>query len=93
MSKPPNLIPSQQLNVALPLSVYMQLTAYLYSDLEMRVPHGAYSRFLSELIRGFFAAERLDLAPFANSDVGAFIVSGSPQALAVLKATLKGELS
>jgi hypothetical protein len=93
MSKPPNLIPSQQLNVALPLPVYVQLTAHLYSDLEQRVPHGAYSRFFTELLRDFFGQQQFDLAPFAASDPGAFIVNGSPEAISVLEHTLKGEIN
>ena len=93
MSKPPNLIPSQQLNVALPLPLYTQLTVHLYSDLEQRVPHGAYSRFFSDLLRSYFGQQQLDLAPFAATDPGTFVVSGSPEALAVLEHTLKGELN
>ena len=93
MPKRPNIIPSQQLNLALPLPVYTQLTAHLFSELENRVPHGAYSRFMVELIRGHFTAKHLDLAPFMNGDPGAFIVSGSPEAIAALERTLKGELA
>lgn len=93
MGKHANLIPSQQLNVALPLPIYVQLSAHLFSDLEQRVPHGAYSRFLTERIREYFTQQHLDLAPFAASDPGAFIVSGAPEVIKVLEHTLKGELS
>ncbi len=92
MAKHPNLIPSQQLNVALPLPLYVQLSAHLYSDLEQRVPHGAYSRFMIDLLRSYFTAKHLDLAPFAGSDPGAFVVSGSPEAITTLEHTIKGEL-
>ena len=89
MPKPKNIIPSQQLNVALPLPLYMQLGAYLYSDLEQRVPHGAYSRFMINLLRGFFTQTQLDLAPYLASDPGAFIVSGSPEAVEALRLMLE----
>lgn len=92
MSKRASIIPSQQLNVALPLPLYTQLSAYLYSDLEQRVPHGAYSRFLIELLRRRFTERSLDLAPFAASAPGAWIVYGSPEAIAALTKTLKGEI-
>lgn len=92
MAKPPNIIPSQQLNVALPLPLYTQLSAHLYSDLEGRVPHGAYSRFFIDLLRGYFSAQHLDLAPFAASEPGAWTVSGSPEAIAALQRTLKGDI-
>ena len=88
MAKHPNLIPSQQLNVALPQPLYVQLCAHLFSDLEQRVPHGAFSRFLTDRLREYFTAEHLDLAPFINSDIGAFVVNGSPEAITALKERL-----
>ena len=93
MSRRPNLIPSRLLNVALPEDVLGRLALHLYSDLEQRVPHGAYSRFLTERIREHFAAQYLDLAPWTNADPGAFIVSGPPEAIALLKRALTGDLS
>lgn len=93
MSKRPNIIPSQQLNVALPLPIYSRLSAHLFSELEGRVPHGAYSRFLVNLLQQFFSRRELDLAPFLNCDPGAFVVSGTPEAIAALGHALKGELN
>ena len=55
MAKTPNLIPSKQLNVALPLPLMTRLATHLYSDLEGRVPHGAYSRFLIDLLQVHFS--------------------------------------
>ena len=92
MSKRPNIIPSQQLNVALPLPLYSKLSAHLYSDLEQRVPHGAYSRFLIDLLQQFFSQSQLDLAPYVGTDPGAFCVSGSPEAITVLQSIFRGEL-
>ena len=86
--KRPNIIPSQQLNVALPLPLYTQLSMHLYSELEGRVPHGAYSRFLIEMLRGYFSEARVDLAPWAGSAPGAFIISGPPEAVVALKGLL-----
>lgn len=91
MARPPNLVPSQQLNLALPLPVFTQLTAHLYSPLEERVPHGAYSRFLVDLLREYFTSAQLDLAPFLATDPGAFIVSGSPEAIGELTRLLTKE--
>jgi len=89
MGKRPNLIPSQQLNVALPMPLYVQLSAHLYSDLEGRVPHGAFSRFLVDLLRARFTEQYLDLAPYVDSPAGAFQVAGSPEAIAALKRRLE----
>ncbi len=92
VAKTKNIIPSQQLNVALPLPSYTQLSAHLFSVLEGRVPHGAYSRFITERIREYFASKHLDLAPFTRDDPGVFVVSGTPEAIEQLEKALKGEL-
>lgn len=89
MSRRPNPVPSQQLNVALPLPVFTQLSMHLYSELEQRVPLGAYSRFLTDLIRQHFTVGHLDLAPFLGTTPGAFIISASPEAIAALEAHLR----
>jgi len=90
MPKPPNLIPSKQLNVALPLPEFTQLMLHLNSDLEGRVPHGAYSRFLTDLLREYFSREQVDLGPFISPDIpaGLYIVSGSPETIGALKRIL-----
>ncbi len=54
MPKPRNIIPTQLLNVAIPLPSHTRLTLHLYSELEQRVPHGAYSRFITERLDEFF---------------------------------------
>ncbi len=88
MSRKANLIPSKQLNVALPMPLYTQLALALYSDLEQRVPYGAFSAFLSERVREYFTHQHLDLAPFLGSESGALIVSGTPEAIAALRSKL-----
>ena len=92
MSRRPNIVPSIMLNVALPAPVHTALTLHLFSELEGRVPLGAYQRFLCERIQEFFRHRRLDLAPWAGTDPGAFVVSGAPEALCVLEKALKGEI-
>lgn len=92
MSKRPSIVPSQQLNVALPSPLYTQLSLHLFSELEGRVPHGAYSRFLIDLLRRRFNERSLDLAPWAASAPGAWVLYGSPEAIVALTKTLKGEI-
>ena len=89
MSKRPNLVPSQPLNTVIPLPVYTALCSHLYSELEGRVPHGAFSRFLTELLRKFFSERHLDLAPYLGCAPGALQVSGSPEAILELQQRLK----
>lgn len=88
--KRPNAIPSQPLNVALPLPLYTQLGAHLYSDLEGRVPHGAYSRFMINLLQSHFSQRQLDLAPFAGTAPGGAVIQGSPEAITLLQRLLEG---
>ena len=89
MSRRPNTVPTVPLNTVLPLDVYTRLTSQLYSDLEGRVPHGAYSKFLTELIRAAFSEKSLDLAPWLGSAAGALQVRGTPEAITHLKELLK----
>jgi len=84
MAKHANIIPSKQLNVALPLPLYLKLSAHLYSDLECRVPHGAYSRCLIDLLQMHFAERSLDLAPFTGSEPGMLQVTGTVEAIEAL---------
>lgn len=86
MSRRPNLIPSVKLTTTLPLPIHSQLTAYLYSELENRVPLGAYQEFISTAVREFFDHKSLDLAPYiSGATPGAFVVRGTPEAILALK--------
>ena len=92
MSRRPNVVPPQLLNLSLPLDVHSKLTLHLYSELEQRVPHGAYSRFIQERIREYFEHKQLDLASWANTDQGIFIVTAPSETIATLKLLLAGDL-
>ena len=89
MSRPKNTIQTVVLNVALPAAEHARMTLHLYSDLEQRIPHGAFSRFLSDRLREYFNSERLDLAPYANVDAGGLLVSGTPEAIEQLREMLE----
>lgn len=84
----PNIIASSLINLALPSDVRGRLDLHLYSELEARIPVGAYQRFFVERIREFFSQEELDLAPYLNVPVGAMIVKGPRQSLKALKERL-----
>ncbi len=55
--KPPNTIPPTRLEVYIPADIRARMDLHLYSSVEGRVPHGAYKKFLCELIREFFAKQ------------------------------------
>jgi hypothetical protein len=51
MSKPPRTDPPTYLKISLPESLRNELDVLLYSPLQARVPHGAYSTFFETLAR------------------------------------------
>ncbi len=90
MGRRPLIVPTVLLHVALPLDVHTKLTAHLFSELEGRVPKGAYQTFLTEHLREIFAGKSLDLAPYvAGASPGAFVVKGSVEAILALKYRLE----
>ena len=89
MGRRPHVIPSTQLNLAVPEDLFAKLTLHLYSELEGRVPHGSYSRFLCERIREYFTHQHLELAPYVGSEPGALSIQGRPEAIAAIKRALE----
>lgn len=91
MPRPRSLTPKVSLEVQLSELTHTRLTLYLFSEIEARVPLGDYSRFVEARVREYFDHQHLDLAPFTSEPAGAFVVSGSPEAIATLTKTLKGD--
>jgi hypothetical protein len=54
MPRKPNIIPSIRLGTTIPEDLRAKLDLYLFSEIEGRVPQGAYQRFICERIREFF---------------------------------------
>lgn len=52
--RPPKIMRPVKLSTVLPEDLRAKLDIHLYSAVEGRVPHGAYSKFLSERVREFF---------------------------------------
>lgn len=88
MSRQRSLNPTKTLNVAMPGALYDQLDALLYSELEQRVPYGAYRDFITTRLREYFTQTHLDLAPYLGNRAGVWVVSGTPEAIAELKRRL-----
>ena len=51
MPKPKSIDPGISKNISIPESVVAQVDALLFSATEARVPHGAYSRLITMLLR------------------------------------------
>lgn len=89
MSRPINLIPCVPLKTHLPIDLRTRLDLHLFSEVEGRVPKGAYQRLLTKLLTQFFEGRTLDLAPYVSALPEVYVVSGTPQTLEVLKTRLE----
>lgn len=76
-------------NLHLPETLRARLDIELFSELEGRVPHGAYQRFFSERLVEHFNSKRLDLAPFLGTEPGAAVVRGPAEIIDRLKSHLE----
>lgn len=88
MTRRRNIVPSIQLNVALPEDIHDRMTLHLYSELEGRVPFGSYQRFLVERIKEYFSRSELDLAPWIGVSEGVYVVTGPKPTVEVLTKAL-----
>ena len=89
--RPPALRRTRNLTTALDEELLTRLDLHLFSEVEGRVPKGAYQSFLHARLREFFDSISLDLAPFAGSLPGTQTVRGSTLAIEVLSTLLKGK--
>lgn len=88
MTRRSNVIPSHRLSLWVPEDLKARLDLALFSDLEGKVPFGAYTTFYSELLRARLDTIELDLSPFTGTQPGALVVRGSPGAIDKLKELL-----
>jgi hypothetical protein len=87
MSRPPSIIPSSRINLAIPEDLRMKLDILLFSEVEGRVPKGAYQEFFSTRIREFFGWRRLSLEPFGYPQ--GFFITGPKEMLEYIEQSLK----
>lgn len=85
----PALSPTRALNTTLDEGLLAKVDLVLYSEVEQRVPKGAYQRFLSKLIRRFFEWRELDLAPYVGALPGTYVITASPETIDVLRRKLE----
>lgn len=88
MPRKPAVVRPSLIHMSIPEDVRAKLDLYLYSDLEGRVPRGAYQKFFTERIQEFFGWRRMDLAPYGLPP--GFFVSGPREMLDHLETHLKG---
>jgi hypothetical protein len=87
----PAIEPSIPTNIALPEGLRTRLDLILHSEVEGRVPKGAYQRFFSERLVEFFNQRQLDLSPYLGSLPGERVVRADATTAAALEALLKAK--
>jgi hypothetical protein len=88
MPRPPAITPNSVLNLAIPKVLRDRLDLLLWSEVEGRVPKGAYMEFFAARLREYFDHRPLDLAPFLNSFPGEHVVSAPLPTIAALQQLL-----
>ena len=89
MARPRSINPSRPLCVHLDEELCARLDLTLFSEVERRVPVGAYQRFFNGRLRELFASESLDLSPYVGALPGEQTVRGSPECIALLRKVLE----
>lgn len=87
----PNIEPSVATNLHLPEAVRTRLDLILFSELEGRIPKGAYGRFFLERLQEFFTTKSADLSALLGLPLGSCIVKARPEALLLLSSHLSKE--
>lgn len=89
MPRPKSVEPSERVYFHLPAALHTKVKLALFSEVEGRVPYGAWADLLIPLINERFSHSHLDLGPFLGKPAGTFIVKGEPTVLAMLETYLK----
>jgi hypothetical protein len=76
-------------NVYLPESWRTKLDLLLYSEVDGRVPKGAYQRFFIDRLADFFESRALDLGPYLGTLPGERAIRGRPATIEALEQYLQ----
>ena len=86
MARPPSSIPMVRQNLTIPAEMAARIDLLLFSELEGRVPQGAYQTFFTRLLREYFESNELDLTPYGLAGMS---VRGNPYTLAKLAEAIR----
>jgi len=89
MPRPKAIEPSERVYFHLPSALHTKIKLALFSEVEGRVPYGAWADLLIPLLNEKFSHRYLDLGPFLGKPAGTFVVKGDPTVLAMLENHLK----
>lgn len=66
--RPPNIIRPIRLEIQVPEDLWLMMHLDLFSQVEGRVPHGAYSRFINGLLKEFFDRRKQNVGTDSRTD-------------------------
>jgi hypothetical protein len=84
------ITPNKHLHTTIPADLAARLDLYLWSEVEGRVPQGAYQQFICVAIQKFFSERSIDIGPMIGLETPV-ILTGTPEALATLTTLLEKE--
>lgn len=84
----PNIMRPVHVHTTLPEDIKARMDLYLWSDVEQRIPKGAFQRFLMERIAEFFNSDSLDVSKYRSVAGGTPIIRGSPAVIEVVRNAL-----
>lgn len=84
------IIPNRSFHTTVPDDLLAKLDLLLWSDVEQCVPRGAYQTFLCDKIRETLEHRPLDLAPYAGTLSGQYVLHAHPTIIRMLEILLKG---
>lgn len=85
MPKPKQLVPYRHIHTTIPKPLSDRLDLFLWSDLEQRVPQGAFQQFLIDRLNQFFNHRTLDIAPYVGCTPGVHLIQGPVETLRLLQ--------
>lgn len=85
--------PNRDIHVWLPADLKTRAELLLYSEVEGRVPKGAWQGLITKLLREYFDHKPLDLSPFLDAMPGVHVITGPVHTLSALLIHLEKERS
>jgi len=83
------LVANKHIHTTVPYDLAARFELTIFSEVEGRVPQGAYQAFVIEAIRDKLDNQSIDLAPFLGTMPGECVVRGRPETIRKLVAKLK----
>lgn len=93
MPRPRNALPAKRVHLHLPGDVWPKLEIYLFSEMEQRVPFGAYQDFVTKRIREYFEWASLDLSEFFPHVPPGNILKGPKELVDLVRTELKERMN